>query len=65
MWIAAENAGETIEKAYKMMEKTTKFYIESMQEISDNLNKIGEYVPEIKKKNPTLINDINDILNWE
>lgn len=65
MWIAAENTGETIEKAYGMMEKTTAFYTESMQEISENLNKIDEYVPKIEKKNPTLISDINDILNWE
>lgn len=65
MWISAESACETIDKAYGMMEKTTAYYIESMQEISDSLNKIGEYLPDIKKKNPKLIDDINAILNWE
>lgn len=64
MWIAAENAGKTIEKAYAMMEETTAFAIDSMEEIANNLNKISEYVPTIEQKNPGLLNDIDDILTW-
>ena len=64
MWIAAENAGEAVEKAYGMMEKTTAYWIQSMQEMSGNLDKIGRYVPEIEKMNPGLLEEIDDILTW-
>ena len=64
MWISAENAGEAIEKAYEMMETTTAFLLESMHEMGDDLNKIGTYIPEIKKKNERLLEDMNDILTW-
>lgn len=65
MWISAESAGETIEKAYSMMEKTTVYFTQSMQEIADNLNRISEYVPSIQRKNPGLLDDIDEILKWE
>lgn len=64
MWISAENAGEAIEKAYEMMETTTAFLLESMHEMGEDLNKIGTYIPEIKKKNERLLEDMNDILTW-
>ena len=65
MWISAESAGKTIEKAYGVMEKTTEFFMQSMQEMADNLNRISEFVPAIEKKNPGLLDDIDDILTWE
>lgn len=64
MWIAAENAGETVEKAYAMIEKTATFNMDSIEEMADNLNKISEYVPTIEQKNPELLDDINSILTW-
>lgn len=64
MWIAAQDAGEAVEKAYGMMEKTTALWIQSMQEMSENLDKIGRYAPEIEKKNPGLLDEIEDILTW-
>lgn len=64
MWIAAENAGETIEKAYDMIEGTTVFLLESIQDMGDNLNKIDRYIPEIQKKNAGLLEEIEDILIW-
>lgn len=64
MWITAESAGETIEEAYTMMEKTTSLFVESMQEIADDLDKIAKYVPGINENNPGLIDDILNILNW-
>ena len=64
MWLSAESAGEAIEKAYGMLEKTTTFLMESMHEMGDDLNKIGEYIPEIEKKNERLLEEINDILTW-
>lgn len=64
MWIAAESAEESINKAYIMMERTSVFYAESMQEIADNLQKIGSYVSGIQEKNPGLVDDILDVLKW-
>lgn len=64
MWIAAESAGAAIEKAYDMMEKTTAFWLDSMREMEDNLDKIGRYVPEARMKNAGLLEDIEDILTW-
>lgn len=64
MWVAAEDAGRTIEQAYEMMDKTTTIYVQSIQEIGDNLKAIGTYIPEIKEKNPALIESITDILEW-
>ena len=65
MWIAAVDAEEAIDKAYSLMEKSAMFYIESMQEISENLEKVGIYQPEIKRKNSELINNILDVLNGD
>ena len=65
MWISAENAGETIDKAYSMMEKTSTYYCESIQDISDNLEMISDYIPRIEEKNHGLLDEINDILTWE
>ena len=64
MWISAENAGEAIEKAYEMVEATTAFLQESMCEIGGDLKKIGEYIPEIEKKNKGLLEEMNDMLTW-
>lgn len=64
MWISAESAGETIEKAYEMIEVTTAFLFATMREMGDNLDKIGGYIPEINKKNEGLLEEMNDILTW-
>ncbi len=64
MWIAAENAGETIEQAYALAEQAGHFFAESYIDIRSSLNNIGEIAPAIKSKNPGLIEDINDILKW-
>lgn len=64
MWIAAESAGAAIEKAYDMMEKTTAFWMDSMREMEENLDKIGRYASEAGKKNAGLLEEIEDILTW-
>ena len=63
MWIAAVDAGEAIDKAYALMEKSMTFYMESMQEMSDNLRSIGMYQRKIQEKNPKVVDDILNILN--
>lgn len=62
MWIAAEDAGETLEEAYGMMEKTTETFAQAVVDVRDSLNNIGEMATAIEDKNPGLIDDITDIL---
>ena len=64
MWIAAENAGETIEEAYAMMEETSKVLADAYSDIKSDLNKIGGYLPKIKETDDDLLRNINDILKW-
>lgn len=64
MWIAAENTGVALAKVYSEIEKTTQLFIESLNETKHSLNNIGTMVPAIEKKNPDLIDDILDVLDW-
>lgn len=64
MWIAAENAGETLEQAYGMIEKTTETFSQAVEAVKGSLNSIGEMAPAIEEKNPGLVDDITNILNW-
>lgn len=63
MWIAAENAGETLEQAYGMMEKTTENFAQAVEVVKDSLNRIEGLAPAIEEKNPGLVNEIRNILN--
>lgn len=64
MWIAAEDAGETLEEAYGMMEKTTETFAKAVVDVKDSLSNIGEMSSAIEEKNPGLIDDISNILEW-
>ncbi len=64
VWIAAESTGKTLEEAYDTMEKTTKTFAKAVDDMKDSFDSIGEMAPAIEKKNPGLIDDITDILNW-
>lgn len=64
MWMTAENAGKTIEEAYSLMEKTIQTYIEEYTCIKKDLKEIGTYTEKIDKKNPGLIDEMDDILKW-
>lgn len=64
MWKAAEQASETIEEAYEMAEEAAEEYKNTVVSVSSSLNNIGTMVPGIKKKNPSLVDEITDILEW-
>lgn len=64
MWIAAETTEKTINEAMGMMEKTTIAFFQALQESSQSLDNIGQYVPDINKHNPVLIENINNELKW-
>ena len=46
------------------MEKTTETFAQSVEDVKNSLNNIGDVVPEIEEKNPGLVDDIIDIINW-
>lgn len=64
MWISAEDAGVTLEEAYRMMEKTTEIFAKAVVDVKDSLNNIGEMTFAIEEKNPGLLEEISDILEW-
>lgn len=64
MWIAAEDAGKTIDEAYSMIEEISNSLVSLYSEMKSDLNSIGKYISGIEKKNPMLLEDINDILKW-
>ena len=64
MWIEAENAGVAIEQVYNTAEKAGAYYVAAMEEIRKSMENIGEYLPEIQKKNPALTTELLDIIEW-
>lgn len=64
VWIAAETTGKTIEDAYSHMRDATETFVNAFEETKASLKNIGEMAPAIEEKNPGLIADITDILNW-
>ena len=64
MWIAAESVSQTLAEAFDLKDQAFAFYIESVQQISKDLNEIGTYAPKLKEKNLELTKDILDMLDW-
>lgn len=64
MWIAAENTLKTLEEAYSMVEKTTAILEEEIKDINNSLDHIEKMASAIDEKNPGLIDEINDLLEW-
>ena len=64
MWIAAEDAGTTIEEAYKLMEDTTVELVNAVVDIQASLDHIDDMIPKVEEKNPGLKAELADILKW-
>ena len=64
MWIAAEDAGKTIDEAYGLMEKTAKEFSLACIDIKESLCRITDCVPAIDNKNKGLVEDMCYILKW-
>lgn len=65
MWIAAEDASETIQNAYLRMEKTTSLYICTIKELRDSLNNISTIIKDVNLKNPGLTEELASVMEWE
>lgn len=64
MWIAAESTEETLNQAYNVMEHTAEVFLNAVNDINTSLNNIGEVSKNIGEKNPGLINDLSEIIEW-
>ena len=64
MWIAAENAGQTIDEAYAIAQKAVRIYVENFAMMQTDFRKIGKYIPKIEEKNKGLIKDMIDFIEW-
>jgi hypothetical protein len=64
-WIAAEATEEAINEAFEMAEKSRLFFIDSVQAIDEDFDKIFENsIEAIEDKNPGLIDDMKDGLKY-
>lgn len=64
MWQSAKNAEEAIKEMQEMMAEATYYFNTAFQDINNDMKKINKYIPLIENKNPGLLDDIDDILNW-
>ena len=64
MWVAAKEAGETIEESYKKIDETTKIFADTYVDIKDSMQEINKHIPKIEEKNKNLLSDMSDILKW-
>lgn len=64
MWIEAADTERAMQELYNTAEKSTVYFIESWNDISESLDNIGNNVAAIEEKNPGLVDDIKDILQW-
>lgn len=64
MWIEAVDTEKAINDLCDTAEKSMLYFVESCNEISENIESIDNYVSGAKDKNPELVNDMIDILEW-
>ena len=64
MWLDAIDTEKAIQDLTNTAEKSILYFVESYNEISENIENIGNYAIEAEKKNPGLIAQMKDILTW-
>lgn len=64
MWVVAKNANEAIEQIEKEGVRAMKYMQETIAEIGDDLSKMGQYVSDIEKFNPGLLNEISNNIKY-
>lgn len=64
MWKAAEDAGQTINEVYSMMEEAAQFFSESYNDIKKRSKNIDAYLLEAEEKNVGIMKDMKDVLKW-
>jgi Mg2+ and Co2+ transporter CorA len=64
MWITAKNTEKTFKEIFDLIDKTMLFYVKSIQEIDDNMDKIDQHIRKIEKKDENFINNIAGVIKW-
>lgn len=65
MWIEATDTEKAVDDMCQTAEKSMIYFVESWNDISDNLEKIQNVnIDQVNEKNPGLVNDLKDILEW-
>jgi len=64
MWIEAIDTEKAINDLCNTAEKSMLYFVESYNDISASIKNMNNYIPEAKEKNPKLIDDMKDILEW-
>lgn len=65
MWTQAMSTEKAINDSREEMIKTHGILFDALKNDRDDLRSIGNNVDKVNKKNPGLINEIKDILEWE
>jgi len=63
-WTAAQKTEQTINEALEIMDKTMVYYAKSLQVIEADIEDIEHSKKKIERKNPALINEIEEALKW-
>lgn len=65
MWIEATDTEKAVDDMCQTAEKSMIYFVESWNDISDNLEKIQNVnIDQVNEKNPGLVDDLKDILEW-
>lgn len=62
MWIEAESTEQAMKDLFETVEKSETYFIESAKDIFESLKRID--IKKAKNKNPDLIAEMKDILEW-
>lgn len=65
MWIEATDTEKAVDDMCQTAENSMIYFVESWNDISDNLEKIQNVnIDQVNEKNPGLVDDLKDILEW-
>ena len=64
MWISAKDTQEALIKMEETATETIAFFQESLMEIGQNLETIGTYGTSIENQNPTLLDNLSNLLKY-
>jgi hypothetical protein len=63
-WVAAETTAKTIAEAEKAMEQTIVIFANTVAELNDRLDNIGNHIDKIRGIEPTFIDEMKNTLMW-
>ena len=64
MWIEAIDTEKTMNDLCDTAENSILYFMDSFNDISKSIDNMDNYISDVKEKNPKLIEDMKDILEW-